>query len=233
MPVKVVCPQCGAENRTAGVFCVKCGARMGAPSVQQQREAFPIGRVLSGVARLVVILVLAVVVVLLFWPLKLAETAVDEGRAQKFSTWVGGLERLIQSQGTTANVIGDADINNYLAWRILQTPEAQKPQGMQMGLERVRVEIQPTGVRAVALGGWGPMRLTFDVRGSPTTEGGRFRLAVREARVGHLKMPRPAHGWVAEKLEQILGGMGRERTVLDHVRRVDLADGKARLVIGP
>ncbi len=233
MPVHVVCPQCGQENKTVGVFCAKCGARMGAPSVQQRREAFPIGRVLGNLVRLASILVLALIVGAAFWPLEVAETAVDETRAKKLGEWVVAMEKLIQQRGTTASMIGDDDINNYLAWRVRETPEASKPKGMQLGLDRIRVEIRGDRIRAVALGGWGAIRLSFDIRGLPETSDRAFRLNVREARLGHLKLPGFAHGWVAEKLEQILGGLSRERAVLDHVKRADLADGKVRLVIAP
>lgn len=233
MPVNVVCPQCGMENKTVGVFCTQCGARMGTPMVHQQREAFPIGRYLAGAARLVVILVLAVVAGLAFWPLPVAETVVDETRARKVAQWVGAMEQLIRQQGTTASLLDDEDINMYLAWRLQEAVDAGRAQGAQMSLDRIRVEIRGDRVRAVALGGWGPLRLSFDVRGLPGTTPGSFRLAIREARLGHLKLPKPAHGWVAGKLEQILAGMTRERDVLNHVKRVDLTDGKARLVVAP
>jgi len=233
MPVNVVCPQCGMENKTVGVFCVRCGARMGAPTVHQKREAFPIGRYLAGAARLVGILVLAVVVGLAFWPLSVAETTVDEAKARKVAQWVGAMELLIRQQGTTASLLADEDINIYHAWRLQEAVNAGRAQGAQMSLDRIRVEIRGDRVRAVAVGGWGPFRLSFDVRGLPETAAGPFHLAIREARLGHLKLPRPAHGWVAGKFEQILAGMTRERDVLNHVRRVDLTDGKARLVVAP
>lgn len=233
MPVNVVCPQCGMENKTVGVFCTQCGARMGAPTVHQRREAFPIGRYLAGAARLVGILLLALLAVLAFWPLAVEETAVDEGRARKVAQWVGAMEQLIRQQGTTASLLADEDINIYLAWRLQESAGAGRAQGAQMGLDRIRIEIRGDRVRAQALGGWGPFRLSFDARGLPETVPGPFRLAIREARLGHLKLPAAAHGWVAGKFEQILGGMTRERDVLNHVKRVDLTDGKARLVIAP
>jgi hypothetical protein len=206
---------------------------MGTPAVQHRREAFPIGRYLAGAARLLVILVIAALVGLALWPLSVAETAVDEARARKFAQWVSAMEQLIRQQGTTASVIADEDINNFLAWRLQETPDAGRAQGMQAGLDRIRIEIRGDRVRAVALGGWGPLRLSFDIRGLPVTAEGPFRLAIREARLGHLKLPKPAHGWVAGRLEQILGGMSRERGILDRVKRAELADGKARLVIAP
>ncbi len=233
MPVNVVCPQCGMENKTVGVFCTQCGARMGAPTVHHKREAFPIGRYLAGAGRLLAILVLAAIVGLAMWPLPVAETPADEARARKFAQWVVAMEQLIRQQGTTASVIADEDINNFLAWRLRETPDAGRAQGMQVGLDRIRIEIRGDRVRAVALASWGPLQLSFDVRGLPVTAEGPFRLAVREARLGHLRLPTPAHGWVAGRLEQVLAGMSRERGILDRVKRAELADGKARLVIAP
>lgn len=196
---------------------------MGEGAVMRRNGGSSVGRFLGGLLRLLVFLGVALTIGLAVWPLPVAGTAADDAGAKGFR------DRLAK----TGTWIGQDDINNYLAWRIRETPAAGAPQAMQVGLEGVRIEIRADRVRAVAVGRWGPVRLTFDVRGLPDTSGGAFRLRIGEARLGHLRLPKPAHGWAAGHLETILSGMVEERKVLDGARRIELADGRVKLNIAP
>lgn len=220
MAVLVICPKCGHPNGRVSMFCAQCGARMGENAVMRRHDAPSVGRVLGGLVRVLVVLGVALTIGLVVWPLPVSGTVANEAGAKGFR------DRLAKA-GTW---IEQDDINNYLAWRIQDTPAAGAPQAMRIGLEGVRIEILADRVRAVAVGTWGPVRLTFDIRGLPETSGGAFRLRVGEARLGHLRLPQPAHGWVAGHFETVLSGMVEERKVLDGARRIDLSDGKARLM---
>lgn len=232
MPVSVVCPQCGYENKSVAVFCGRCGSRMGAPSVQRRREAFPIGRVVAGAVRGLVLLAIISAIGLIFWPAPVPETAVDATRARQFAQRLAAIEQVLQQQGTTVDTVSAADINNYLAWRIQETPGAQESSGLQMSLDRLYVDITTLRIRVIVLGGLGPLKLSFEVKGTPERESGGFRLAVYQARVGHLRVPGFARRWVADKITQALSGLSRERAILDRTQRFDLLEGnKIRMAV--
>jgi hypothetical protein len=222
MAVRVICPQCGHPNGRVSVFCAGCGARMSERAVMRRHDGPSAGRFLGGLVRLLVVLGVALAIGLAVWPLPVAGTVANDDRAEGFR------DRLSR----TETWIGQDDINNYLAWRVRDTPAAGA-QAMRVGLEGVRIELREDRVRAVAVGMWGPVRLTFDIRGLPDTTGGAFRLQVGEARLGHLRLPKPAHGWAAGHLETILSGMVEERKILDGVRRIELSDSRVKLHVAP
>lgn len=222
MAVRVICPQCGHPNGRVSVFCAGCGARMGEGAVMRRHDGWSTGRFLGGLVRLAVVLGIALAIGLAVWPLPVAGTVANDAVAKGF------LDRLSK----TGTWIGQDDINNYLAWRVRDTP-VEGAQALHVGLEGVRIELRVDRVRAVAVGTWGPVRLTFDIRGLPDTTGGAFRLRVGEARLGHLRLPQPAHGWAAGHLETILSNMVEERKVLDGVRRIELSDGRVKLHVAP
>jgi len=229
MPIAVICPNCGHENKTAAVFCTKCGQKIGAPQLERRREPLAVGRWVMGTLRLLAWLALAWVVGSIFWAVPVPKVTVDVDRAQKFSEGISKLHQVLQRGGSTVETVAESDINNYLAWRLQETPEAQEFRGVQLALHAVWVELRSERVRAVVVGGWGPLRISFEVKGLPVNEGQGFQFDVFQARLGHLRLPRAAHHWALGKIRTVLAQMDREAWLLDRARKFDLGDGRVRL----
>ncbi len=202
---------------------------MGAPAFRRRRDPFPIGRWLGAIVRAALLLAIFGGIGLMCWPVEVAETRVDVERARRFAQRLADVEQTLQQQGTAVDTVSADEINNYLAWRLQETPGAGVSGGLQMSLERVRIEVSPTRISAVALGGWGPLKLTFEARGLPEAGNQGFVFRVYRARVGRLWLPPFARPWAVDKLRQALGGLDRERRILDRVQRFELGDGKVRM----
>ena len=232
MPINLICPQCGFENKTAGVFCSRCGGRMGAPQVHQTREPIRIFHILGVLFRAAIALGIIAVIGLLFWPQSIPEVLVDQPRAERFQQSIKKLVEAAKQKASAVQVIADTDINNYIAWRIADSASAQDSSGVVMDLKGMYVTVTPRDVRAVAVGAFGPIKLSYEVRGRPVVGRNRFALDVRQARIGHLGLPRMAAGFVAGRIEGIVAGLDEERLVLDNVATAELSDGKVRITIG-
>lgn len=232
MAISVICPQCGAENTTAGVFCPKCGARMGTPQVHNRREPFPIFRMLGHLVRAVVIGAIVIGIGLICWPVTVPPIEVDATKADRFSQGIADLQKVVHQKNTALPEVKQADLNNYLMWKVQQIQNADTSQGLQMSLEDLRVFLSPTSIRALSVGGYGPFKLSFEVTGKPVVEGGAFSVAITDARLGHLRLPRQARSWAAGKIEGILAGLDRERFILNNARRIELGDQWAKVHLG-
>ena len=232
MAISIVCPQCGAESSNAGVFCPKCGARMGTPDIQNRREPFPIFRMLGYVVRAVVILIIVVGIGLILWPVTVPPIEVDGMKAEKFDKGLAELQKVVQQKGTALPEVKQPDLNNYLMWRVQQTAGADTAQGMQMALNDLRVYLSPTQVKALTVGGWGPVKISFEATGKPVVENGHFSVTVTGARLGHLKLPHQSWNWAAGKIELVLSGFDRERFILDNARRIEMGEQWAKIHLG-
>ena len=234
MAVTVICPQCGFENKAVGVFCTRCGGRMsvGAPNTKVTREPLRIGRALSFIGRSAVLLGLVGAIALMALPQPLPAIDVDRKRAREFNEWLQKVEETLQQGGGVRNAVRQADINNYLAECIAaSTARENQSWSLAMSLQQFQIFLQNGTVRAVAVGGFGPLDISFDVTGSPVVRDGHFALDVSEARIGRLKMPAFARDFVAGKLAGIVGDMRQERYVLDHLKipGSKLSEGRADL----
>ena len=233
MAVTVVCPQCGYENKAVGVFCTRCGGRMGlgAPTTKVTREPLHLGRALSFVIRSAVLVGLAGAIALLAWPLSLTPLTPDRPHAAEFSAWLQKAEETLQQGGGGVyKGIRQEAINNYIAERIAEnTAQQSQSWSMGMSLQQFQIFLEKDTVRAIAVGGFGPLDLSFEIEGAPVVRGGHFALNLSAARIGHLQMPAFARGFVAGKIAAIVADMQREKFVLDHVKSIELSEGRADL----
>ncbi|MBU4461203.1 MAG: hypothetical protein KJ579_11590, partial [Verrucomicrobia bacterium] len=96
---------------------------MSEQAVMRRHDGPSAGRFLGGLVRLLVVLGVALAIGLAVWPLPVAGTVANDDRAKGFR------DRLSK----TGTWIGQDDINNYLAWRVRDTP-VPGAQAMRVGL---------------------------------------------------------------------------------------------------
>ncbi|MCX7819435.1 MAG: hypothetical protein N2652_09560 [Kiritimatiellae bacterium] len=201
------------------------------PEVRRRREPLPIGRWLMALLRAAVIVAIFGAIGLICWPLPVPEVPVNAAHAEKFGERVIEVERTLRQRGTVVETIADEALNNYLAWRIRESASAAGG-GFVISLKSLVVETRPERMRAVLAGNWGPIRLTFEVKGIPSADESGASFGLYYARLGHLTLPTAgARNWAAEKFRQVLSGLEREMGLLRAVRRLDLGEGKVRVAL--
>lgn len=238
MPVNILCPSCGFENKTAGVFCGRCGARMGmggAPTMNEARDPMRFVRGAVTALKLLIRLGLALVIALLLWPVRPPAIEADPDRGKEFNALMDRFSEAGTRQGSAVHVFSEEAINNYLAWRTQDGLAAVEGTGYRMSIRQVHLRLRAAPGRSEInlVAGLGPLRFSHVLEGRFIAERGRpFRMAVERVRLGHMPMPPALHGWMAKKVEGSLGGLERDRAVLDRAARIDVDDGRARVTIG-
>jgi hypothetical protein len=239
MPVHIVCPSCGFENKTAGVFCGRCGSRMGvggAPTLNEVRDPMRFVRGAMTTLKRLVQLGLAVVIGLLLWPIRPPEIEADAVRGRDLHALLDRFSEAGTRQGSAVHVFPEEALNNYLAWRTEEGLAEMGGTGYRMSIRQVHIRLRalPALSEVNVVAGLGPLRFSHVLEGQFVAGPGQpFRMAVKRSRLGHMPMPTPLHGWMAEKVEGAMGGLDRDRAVLDRAVRIDVDDGRARVTIGP
>lgn len=239
MPVHIVCPNCGFENKTAGVFCGRCGSRMGvggAPTLNEVRDPMRFVRGAMTTLKLLVQLGLAVVIALLLWPIRPPELVPDPDRGRDLHALLDRFSEAGTRQGSAVHVFAEDVLNNYLAWRTEEGLAEMGGSGYSMSIRQVHLRLRaPPALSEVnVVAGLGPLRFSHLLEGRFAAGPGQpFRMVVERSRLGHMPMPSVLHGWMAEKVERAMSGLARDRAVLDRAVRIDVDDSRARVTIGP
>ncbi len=236
MAIHLICPSCGFDNRTPGVFCGRCGGRMGidaAPTFQEKKDPVRAIRLVMSFIKTAVNLALLVVIVLLLWPMPSAPVEAYPDSALKFNTLVDQFVEAGRRQGTAVNVFSELDVNNYVAWRVQESGSAAGESGVRMKIRSAQFRFQPGRVTITVVAALGPLRISHTLEGQPRARTGQpLGFAIERARIGHMPMPPALHGWVAAKISDTFSALPRDRDALNRVLQMDPIDGKVRVVIG-
>ena len=235
MAVHLVCPNCGFENKTGGVFCSKCGGRMGlenAPAFHERKDPVRAFRLVMTFLKTGVNLLLLLVIVLLLWPMPTPPAATHFEDAQKFNERLDKISELARIQGRTDQVLSERDVNNYIAWRVVDSAGAGGGQ-IRMSLHAVHVDFKPGALRVITSARIGPVKITHMIEGEPVAGSGRpFYMKVKRARIGYMPLPAFLHPWVASKIESTFSAMDRDRDLLNRTREIRVLEDRAALVVG-
>ncbi len=205
---------------------------MVAPTVRQRRESIPIGRWLFALLRAAVLVAIFGSIALICWPLPVTEPQVNAAQAERFGARLIEIERTLQQRGTVVETIPDEALNNYLAWRIRESAGTASESAFMISLKALVVDTTPERMRAVLAGRWGPLQLTFEVKGVPSADESGAHFGLYYARLGHLTLPgKAARDWAADKFRQVLSGLDRELRLLTAIRRLDLGEKKVRIAL--
>lgn len=238
MAVEFVCTKCGHRHKTVSVYCAGCGERLGVPKMEKAQEPIHLGYILEKTFKGLLAAVLAAIAGAALWPLDPPDVAPDPARHRTFELTIEKLNETISRNGAADQTFAEGDINAFFATKIAR--QAQEAGGsmsdFSMALYKVHLRLESADrVQATIISALGPLKVSYSVIGRPVVDPrGGFRFQVREARLGHLKMPgETARGWVTEKIETVLGGLAAERNVLNRTTRMDVSAGRVRLILAP
>jgi hypothetical protein len=234
MSSTVKCAKCGNENDLNRIFCVKCGAKLDLSKVTAAtaRIRRPSGalRGLVRAIRLLVSCLVLVAAILIVWPVR---PTGQTGRAAEARQMRAKLDNLIAAPEmgrVVSEVVTEAEVNGYLADLVSRNQGASPSEGMRLGVEGINMTFTSGRFVAHILAKWGPLSLSYEVKGSAGVQADRLDVRVAGARWGHLPLPGPAAAIVSRRVSAVFSRLDREREMLDGLSRLDLGRGAVRLV---
>jgi hypothetical protein len=187
------------------------------------------GRLLSGLVRLAVTLLILSTVGLILWPV---EPPGAPGSIVDARTMTGTLRvfyQAVQNRSLVDGVVTEEEANGYLAEVMKQNREASQSEGFRLGIRKINVAFTREKLIVVVLANWGPVSLSYEIKAVPSVKSGRFEVRVQEARWGHLPLPGPAAKWVSRRVAGMFFRMEKELAVLNSLCRFDLGNGRVHI----
>ena len=226
MSMKVKCVRCGVVNELNRVFCAKCGGKLDHSMLVHGERSTP-GRLISGFIRLVIVGVLLSATGLMLWPVEPHGTMGSVADARAMTTTLQYFQQAIQNRAVVDGVITEAQINGYLAEVLKQNRQVLRSEGLRLGLREINVSFTREDFVVLVLANWGPISLSYEIKGVPVVTKGRFEVVIQGARWGHLPLPEPAATWISKRVAGIFLRMEKELVILNGLGRCELGNGRA------
>jgi len=232
----VKCSKCGHMNELGRVFCASCGHRLDLSKVNTHVLAKAARPPRSGIGRLVrfiVFVFLLASVSLLLWPVSPAGEVGVPKDAKRLEQKLRGLASAQKSGLYVFEIVSESEINAYLEEILKENTEGTHSKGMRLGINEINFQLTPDYFVVVMLAHWGPVQLSYEIKGRPEIVGRHFGIDLQSVRWGHLPLPGAAADWMSKRLARVFSGMKRDRSVLSKLGRCDLGHGRVRLVTRP
>ena len=228
-----VCPNCGYVNRSAGIFCAKCGKRLTEEAVfVASRPPFNLFRVIVGLIQLAITIGIFVVIAQLLLPPAIPPPVSDAQAVSLFNATVERLLDAVEDGRSATETISDYALNAYLADRVAAAG-AEQAEGLRVGLRQIRVDFEQDRAKVTADTVYGPVRIVMAVTVRPEGSPEGLSLKVEKTQVGRLSIPVRYGRWVVDKIRSTVEGLERERELLNRTRLIRLQKGAAQVLVGP
>jgi hypothetical protein len=180
---------------------------------------------------LVIFLAVLSLVVLIVWPLAPAGQVGGDDDARG---WLSKRD-LLKDGGTVKAEVSEASLNAYLLTTLKQpaTNAAATISSWKMKLAALNVTLRPDHVTMMALTQWGPLTITWAVRGAPRVADDHVLWDIKDGRLGHLPLPRAIAVWVADRMAALLVRWPQDREMLEQLKGVTLDAGRVTLTARP
>ena len=214
------------------ILCAKCGQRL-FPSegtvtqiIAQQASK---GAYLARVGSRVILLVLLAILGLGLWPVEMTGRKGSMADARLAYGKIERLENTISAGLVAMEIFSEPEVNGYLAALIEHNRKNAPPPRFRLGVREINLSFTPENITILILAKWGPAILTYEMKGIPSVENGRFGVKSTSLRWGHLPIPEPINHWISRRLEGIFSPLERERRVLEGLERIELGPGRIRV----
>ncbi len=227
----VKCVRCGAQNELNRLFCSRCGTRLDMRNVRSEgSRSGGIGRFIANLFRAAVYLAVFGVMGLMLWPVQpvgaLGQAEDEQSIMLKRDAVLDALDRHV----SVTEMLSEKEVNAYLAAVLARSSGATTSKGLQLGIREINLTFTPTCFVVFIDAGWGPVRLTYEVTGTPVVGEGSFGVKVSAARWGHLPLPGRAAAWMSGRMSGVFSNLEEERRLLDGLSAFELGEGSVRLV---
>ena len=225
MSIKVKCGRCETLNELNRMFCVKCSGKLDLTKiVQNERSAA--ARFFSGFVRFLLAFLVLSTAGLMLWPVEPSGATGSAADARAMTETLQFFQQAIQSRSVVDRVVTEAQVNGYLAEVLRQNRKAIRSEGFRLGVREINVVFTRDDFAALVLANWGPISLSYEIKGVPSVKGGRFEVVVQAARWGHLPLPKPAATWMSTRVAGMFLRMEKELSILNSLGRCDLGNGR-------
>lgn len=234
MAITIKCPQCGFENQLGRIFCHHCGSKLefSEGSFQPESKGLSKRQLTARLVRLGFTLGLLAALVLIFLPVAPAGQTGSRQDATLLDQKIRVLRRAVLDGRAVREVVKEAEVNAYLEDARSRAGQNVSAGPIKLNLAKVNMALTAGQVDLVVHSTLGPLTISFEVKGRPTREQGRFKFQATGGRIGHLPLPGPAAGWLGGRLSFVFSKMDRERKLLDDAKQVDVEDGQAVIRTG-
>ncbi len=223
----VVCRKCGETNRLPCVHCRKCGAKLDFSAAEAAaRKADGAGRKRGGGStfRTVVLLLFMVALGLALWPSELPHRAAGVPIDAKRAEMKRELLKVALDKGLPASqTFTEAEINAWLAQLPAMQPEKA---GMAAQLLDTAVCFDTNRAQWLVLVKRGPFRFSAVY----TAKADGDRLALTEARLGHLALPGALGRLYAKTQKGLFAPFSKEAYILGNLESLVIREGEMELL---
>ena len=222
----VVCGKCGETNRLPCLHCRKCGAKLDfavAEAAAKAEDSASHGRK-GGAFRTVMLVLFAVALGLALWPSELPHRAAGVPIDAKRAEMKRELLKVALEQGMpAAQTFTEAEINAWLAQLPGMQPEKS---GMAAQLLDTAVCFDTNRAQWLVLVKRGPFRFSAVY----TAKADGNRLALTEARLGHLALPGALGRLYARTQKGLFAPFAKEAYILGNLESLEIREGEMELL---
>jgi hypothetical protein len=179
--------------------------------------------------RIVLLLAVAALAGVILWPARPVGITGAPEQADAFEKKVLSLEQAVRMRARLTVLVSEAELNAYLARAVNTTRESAQDAAMAMQISDLNMDVTPSVITTVLIAGWGPLRVSYEIVGTPEIKADGFSMNVKSARLGHLPLPGMLRDRLAARVRSVFAQLEREEHTLHRLAELELQDEHIRL----
>lgn len=224
MSVTVRCQSCKTENELTRIFCTECGVKLDhskitAKGLNREKSS---GQFLK-VIRFLFSVSLIAVLGLMVWPVQGSGQKGDRDQAVSFKKKSSALREATNQGQPLSLEISEAEINAYITQRLREGALSETVQGP-LRYKKLNMAIDGEKLTLVLACGWGPVPLTFEVRGDAAVNKS-VTYNVSSSRLGHVPLPEALRKRAVNHVGVALQAFLDEQSLLEKLAVPSWGDG--------
>ena len=217
----MLCPSCG-QKLHSGAASASVGQKVA------KSAGKGILRLITGLIRLCVTLILLGLIGLFFWPVSSTGKGGQAEDAKRVRVVLDQVEKARGKQAVKVTLT-EQQINSYLEEQVSVTTSEGPLQ-----LETLNVDVGEQDVVFFTGTALGPAKITWELTLVPAPQKGSFPFEVKQARVGHLPLLGDAlKDFAGKKISGLFADFDNEQKALESVTDLKVKEGAIALQAGP
>ena len=233
MAIKIECSNCGFQNDLGRIFCSQCGQKLdlrdtSMESLKERRE-FDFGKLFQWLLSLVVLIGIATILSLAFWPATTVPVYMDAAGSKQVPVKIAAILRALSYNRAITLDFDEGELNGFLAERAKLNK-----------LKAFTIDLKPGSFDLCAALTWTPVTnvaflakiqipVTISLKGG--FQGGVF--LPENGRIGHLPLPGRSMKFSTDLLGSYLPDILNEKRIIDSLRTVAIDERRVDLTLAP
>ena len=233
MAIKIECSNCGHQNDLGRIFCVQCGQKMDMHATSMvdlnARREFDYGALIRRSVVAVLVLLIAGVVGLAFWPMKCPPVFRDDAGAVQVPIKAKAIRSALSFNRNVNLNFSEGELNGFLADRA----KSRK-------IELLAIDLKPGAFVLYSALYWSPLtnvawlasiRVPVAISLQGSFQAGV--LTIEQVHMGHLPLPGSVRNPVKDYFSTLFSDILSEKRITSSLKTVALEETKADLFLGP